>query len=187
MKPLILVKHSTPEIVEDLPAREWHLSENGRRRAQKLAEYLAKHEPDVLVSSMEPKARETAHILAEELGLEYQTLEGLHEHDRMNVPFYSKEEFQATVRESFEKPNELVFGNETANQALTRFGAAVEFVLDSYPDQSIVIVAHGTVISLFVSQVTGCEVFPLWRLLDLPSFVVLDLQSGVLLETVNLP
>lgn len=187
MKPLILVKHSTPEIVEDLPAREWRLSEEGRLRAPQLAEMLRRYEPYVIISSVETKARETAHILAEELGLEYQTLEGLHEHDRMNVPFYSKAEFQAAVRGSFEKPNELVFGNETANQALTRFGAAVEVVLDSYPDQSIVIVAHGTVISLFVSQVTGCEVFPLWRELGLPSFVVLDLQSGVLLETVNIP
>jgi broad specificity phosphatase PhoE len=187
MKPLVLVKHSTPEIEDTVPARDWRLSEEGRVRAERLAGILRKYKPDAIVSSVEPKAHETAHILAENLGLGYRTFEDLHEHERTNIPFYSKEDFQAMVRESFERPDELVFGNETANQALTRFGAAVDVVLDSHPGQAVVIVAHGTVISLFVSQVTGCEVFPLWRELGLPSFVVLDLQSGVLLETVNIP
>lgn len=187
MKPLILVKHSLPEIVESIPAREWTLSEAGRSRARKLAELLLPYKPEIIVSSIEPKARETASILAENLSLHVRTHEGLHEHDRNSSPYYSREEFQERVRELFKMPDALVFGEETATQALVRFREAIDSILKSYEDHNIVIVSHGTVISLFVAWLTGCNGYALWQELGLPSFVALDMQSRVLLKTENLP
>ena len=52
-KYLILVKHSVPEIVTDHPAHTWRLSAEGRRRAGRLAEELARFAPDVILSSDE--------------------------------------------------------------------------------------------------------------------------------------
>lgn len=186
MKPLILIKHSMPEIVDGIPAREWKLSEEGRIRARKLAEQLKEYEPDVILSSLEPKAQETAEILAEYFGLKNQAFEGMHEHDRSKSPFYGKVEFQKLVQNFFAQPNELVFGSETANQALERFERAVQFILDTHNNKTIFIVAHGTTNSLFVSKLAGCDSYALWRELDLPSFVVLDVQSRKLLKTENL-
>ena len=185
-KYLILVKHSLPEILEDVPAREWHLSEEGRERVRKLAEKLLRYQPEVIVSSVEPKARETAAILAENLGLEFFEVENLHEHDRNGVPYHAKAVFQILVREFFDKPNELIFGNETANEALARFRQAVDSVWSSYTDKAIIIVAHGTVISLYVAWLTGCDGYSLWNELGLPSFVVLDIQSKTLTKIENL-
>jgi broad specificity phosphatase PhoE len=187
MKPLILVKHSLPEIVEAIPAREWTLSEKGRQQARKLAELLIPYQPEVIACSVEPKARETASILAENLGLVVHEAEGLQEHDRSSSPYHSRDHFQNLVQEFFEKPNLLVFGNEPAAQSLARFRRAVEFVLKSFEDKIIVIVAHGTVISLFVSSLTGCDGYTLWQKLGLPSFVLIDMQSGVLVKIENLP
>jgi len=186
MKPLILVKHSLPEIVEHIPAREWVLSEMGRERAKSLAEILTQYHAEVILSSIEPKAHETASILAENLELSFEIFDGLHEHDRSNSPHYSKDEFQALVQEFFNKPDVLIFGKETAGQALGRFREAVDSVLRLYEDQVILIVSHGTVISLYTSWLTGCDGYLLWRDLGLPSFVVLDLQSQSSLETVNI-
>lgn len=186
VKHLILVKHSLPDILEDVPAREWHLSEEGRIRARKLAGRLIRYQPGIIISSVEPKARETASIFAENPGLLLHEVEGLHEHDRSGSPYYSKDEFQDLVRELFAKPGELIFGNETANSALARFRQAVDFVLNAYSGKNIVIVAHGTVISLYVSWLTGCNGYGLWKELGLPSFVVLDIQSKILIDTVNL-
>jgi len=185
-KYLILVKHSLPEILEDIPARGWHLSEEGRERARELAGKLIGYQPEIIVSSVEPKARETASILAENLGLEFFEVKNLHEHDRSGVPYHSKDEFQDLVRELFARPDELVFGNETANEALVRFRQAIDIVLNSYVRKSIVVVAHGTVISLYVAGLTGCSGFYLWKELGLPSFVVLDIQSKILIKTENL-
>lgn len=187
MTRLILVKHSTPVIEVSVPAREWTLSAEGQARARQLADLLSHHRPEVIISSVELKARETAEILAVTLEVGLQVVTGLHEHDRTNAPYYSSDEFQNRVRAFFETPDMLVFGMETARQALTRFSAAVDEVLKAYPEKVIVIVAHGTVISLFVAQLTGIDGFSLWQELGLPAFVTLDLQSGVLLEVVNLP
>ena len=186
MKALILVKHSLPDIVEALPARQWTLSEDGRSRARKLAQMLLLYEPELIVSSVEPKARETASILAETLGLAVHLVEGLHEHDRSSTPYSSREVFQQLIQDFFRNPERLVFGSETAAQSLVRFQEAVESVRKSYKDKIVMVVSHGTVISLFVSWLTGCDGFVLWQQLGLPSFVVLDMQSRTVLKTENL-
>lgn len=183
---LILVKHSLPEIQESLPAREWHLSEEGRIRAGLLAERLLAYQPDVIVSSIEPKAVETAEIVADKLKLGLQVVDGLHEHDRSASPYLSKADFEDSVRKFFADPAQLVFGNETADEAHARFAQAVQSVLGSHPDKSILIVAHGTVIALFVSRVAGLSSLSLWRELGLPSFLVIDMQSHTLFAKENI-
>ena len=185
-KYLMLVKHSLPDVLEDVPAREWHLSEEGRVRARGLAGKLIRFQPEIIISSVEPKARETASIFAENFGLEFHEVEGLHEHERTGSSYFPKDDFQNLVREFFDKPTELIFGNETANSALARFRQAVDFVLNSYSGKNIVIVTHGTVISLYVSWLTGCDGYDLWVKLGLPSFVALDIQSKTLIHTENL-
>jgi broad specificity phosphatase PhoE len=183
---LILVKHSLPDIVENIPARQWHLSEEGKLRAERLAHRLTLFKPDVLISSPEPKAGETAEITGRELGLEVRTIQKLHEHDRSNSAYLSRQEFQNAVREFFLRPDQLVFGNETANQALGRFSKTVHGILESNKNQTIAVVTHGTVISLFVSRLTGVSAFSLWKELGLPSFVVLDMKAKSILAKENI-
>ena len=187
MKRLILVKHSLPEIVEGRPAREWVLAEDGRERARKLVALLLPYHPEIILSSVEPKAWQTASILADVLGLTVQVVNGLQEHDRSMSPYYTKGEFEKLVQEFFEKPDLLVFGKETARQSLARFRETVEIAMEAHKDKSIMIVSHGTVISLFVAWLTGCDGLALWQSLGLPSFVVLDMHSRAVLRTENLP
>ncbi len=177
MPHLILVKHSLPAIVPELPAHRWHLSEEGRRRCAVLADHLAVYQPAVIVSSHEPKAVETAHAVAQRLRLSVQSVAGLQEHDRNNVPWLSAEHFEAAMEEFFRQPDRLVMGNETADQAHGRFAAAVMGLVSQHPAHNLVIVAHGTVITLFVARVLGWEPFPLWKRLGLPSCVVLSHPS----------
>ena len=180
-KYLILVKHSVPEIQADRPANTWRLSEVGRSRARQLAEHLKSFAPEAIVSSGEPKAEETAEILASHLNLELEVLPDLHEHDRSKVPYLSHEAFQSSIRDFFHKPDELVFGNETANQAYTRFYTAIHSALVSHRDKTVVVVTHGTVISLFVSRLTGTSALEFWNELGLASFVALDLGSNTVI------
>jgi len=186
-KLLILIKHSLPEVLSDVPARDWELSEEGRERARELAGKLSIYHPEIIISSIEPKARETAQILSENLELEFMEAGGLHEHGRSQSPYYSKNNFQHLVQEFFRKPDVLVFGKETASQALERFRQALGSVLDDNKGKTTALVAHGTVISLFVAWLTGCDGYQLWSELGLPSFVVLDVQSKLLLKIENLP
>lgn len=180
-KYLILVKHSVPEIDRDRPANTWTLSDEGRLRAHRLVEELKSFGTELIFSSEQPKAKETAEIIAGGLKLETQIIPGLHEHDRSNVPYLSQEAFQNSIRDFFREPDQLVFGNETANQAYARFYQALHSILNENRNKSIVVVTHGTVIALFVSRLTGSPDFELWNKLGLPSFIAMDLHSSTLI------
>ncbi|HEY9525540.1 MAG TPA: histidine phosphatase family protein [Anaerolineales bacterium] len=184
-KYLILVKHSVPQLEPDHPSHTWKLSEEGRLRAHRLGEQLEEFEPDVIVSSREPKAKETADILGKHLGLPVEVRPDLHEHDRSNMPFLSHDAFQSSIREFFQKPDDLVFGAETAHQAHARFYQALHSLLNDHRDKTVVVVTHGTVISLFVARLTGSSDLELWNRLGLPSFVAIDLHSSTLIVRSN--
>lgn len=173
MSALVLVKHSAPQIVPDAPPATWRLSPEGVSRCGPLAERLRPFRPRSIVSSVEPKAAGTAALVAERLGLAVDLVAGLHEHDRRDTPFLGDAAFAAAVRTMFARPNELVLGRETAAEAGTRFAAALEPVLADRPDEDVIVVAHGTVISLFVAARTRVDGYGLWTRLGLPSFVVL--------------
>lgn len=185
MKNIILVKHSLPKIVPTIPANEWRLSKSGQFRCKTLAEELKTYAPDVFISSVEPKAIETAQIIAGLLSKPFSIFEGLHEHDRAGVDFLDKEQFEAKVNDFFSHPDRLVFGKETANQAIERFSKALTSVEVKHPDKNIVVVAHGTVITLFVEKSNNLEAFSFWKKLGLPSFVVLSLPHHKLVKTVE--
>ena len=185
-KYLILVKHSLPKIVENQPANEWVLSDEGRVLAKKLAVQLNRFQPELVISSVEPKAKQTAEIIAAEHGLELQFVEGLHEHDRSKVGYLHRDQFQAAVREFFKEPGRLIFGSETADGCHARFQRAVQSIMDQNLDTTVVIVAHGTVISLFVSRLTGMSDWLLWNDLALPSFIVVDVPTATLIERENI-
>jgi broad specificity phosphatase PhoE len=186
MLKLILVKHSQPQIDPFVPAREWHLSQEGRLRCRPLADKLAVYEPDVIVTSTEPKEVETAKIVAEHIDKPIEVVEGLHEHNRGNVAFYSPQVFDEAVAKFFQRPGELVFGRETALQAQERFSQAIEGVLEKYADENVGIVAHGTVITLFVAAHVKIEPFAFWKRLGLPSFVVMEVPGLEVMEAVNI-
>lgn len=185
MPKLILVRHSLPEIIPILPANQWRLSEAGRLRCRFLAKRLATHHPDVIVASIEPKAVETARIVADLLGKPFETAEGLHEHDRSNVGLLGEERFEEAVAGFFKKPQRLVLGRETADQAHQRFTKAIAGVIERYPNDNVAVITHGTVMTLFVARAAGLEPFPFWKRLGLPSFVVLSLPGFGLLRVVE--
>ena len=180
-KYLILVRHSVPDIEPGRPAASWHLSKEGQARAHLLAELLASYAPEAIVSSDEPKAKETAEILATQLRLGIQVLPDLREHDRSNVPFLAHDTFQTSIREFFQRPQELVFGEETADQAHARFYQAVHSILSEHGNKTLVIVTHGTVMSLFLARLTGSSDLDLWSQMGLPSFVAMDLESNTVI------
>lgn len=172
---LILVKHALPQIIPTQPAPAWRLSDEGRRQCDPLADALAHWKPDTLITSEEPKAAETARIVAQRLDIPWRTAPGLHEHDRSNAPYLAdKAAFHAQIAALLAQPDELVFGAETAHEALTRFTAALDAALADAAGRSIAVVAHGTVIALYVAHRFGMDGFTLWWRLGLPALVVTD-------------
>src|SRR4051812_34704743 len=169
MRKLILVKHAAPQVVPGVPPEKWTLSEQGKQRCAALADALRAYQPAAVVSSLEPKAAETGELVAGQLTLPFEAVEGLHEHDRSNVPHLPSREFISLMELFFRRPAERVLGRETADEALRRFESAVERVQSDHPDQTVAIVSHGTVIALFVAKHGGGRAYDLWRQMSLPS------------------
>lgn len=177
MKKLLLVKHSLPHIDEAKPSREWALSEEGRARCAWLGERFAEHGVTKIISSTEPKAIETAQLAAQQIGLTSTPREGLHENDRTGLGFLSSAALRQRILDFFNNPDQLVIGTETANAALVRFSAAVEFALAQSSGETLAIVTHGTVITLFAARHNPIDAFALWESQTLPGVVVVDAET----------
>jgi broad specificity phosphatase PhoE len=109
----------------------------------------------------------------------------LHEHDRRNVPHMESREFISMVALMFKEPGRRVLGDESADEAYRRFGAAVDGVLIAAvggAGEDLGIVTHGTVISLFAQRRAGVEPFGLWRRMGLPSYLVLETEGWKVME-----
>lgn len=182
---LILVRHSLPLIVSGEPPDTWHLSDEGLQRCQTLADHLADYDPGLIITSQEVKAIETGVILAQRLGLPCLAATGLHEHVRKPAKSFAKASFERSVEKFFTYPDELVFGEETADQAYARFYQAVTSLPELYPAKRLAMVSHGTVISLFICRENGIPEFEFWSKLSLPAIVVLSLPEFHLLDTIR--
>jgi broad specificity phosphatase PhoE len=139
----------------------------------------------VIVSSEEPKAAESAQLVAERLGVPWHTAAGLHEHDRSNVPHMRSGEFISMMELFFRKPPEHVLGRETADQARSRFRSAVDQVLNEHPDGNVAVVSHGTVIALLLAEMGQRTPFQTWRAMGLPSYAVVSLPEWTIEQSAD--
>ena len=80
----------------------------------------------------------------------------------------------------FKHPDDLILGNETGTQARRRFDSAVKEVLGKYPNEPLAVVAHASVMALFVAhhnEVDEVDVFSFWQSLEMPDVVRLSLPG----------
>jgi broad specificity phosphatase PhoE len=168
-----------------LPAAQWHLSVEGFKRIPRLAVQISPYQPQVIFSSTESKAIGTGERLAEILELPFYFADGLHEHERTKIGYLGQDIFEDKVKNLFDHPDRIVFGEETANQALARFSNALVGVQTRQANKNLVVVSHGTVISLFVAHYNDLDPYQMWQSLGLPSFVVLKPPDYRLIATAN--
>ena len=157
-----------------VPAAQWSLSPEGRARAGAFASRIDSGNAERVFTSVEPKAVQTAHALADAWKLPVEEVPGLHEHERPKPRMMSREQFEATVRDLFARPSELVFGAETADAARLRFSDAVMRLADN-TERDVIVVSHGTVIALFAAAHAGVDAFDFWGQLDMPCAVTFTL------------
>lgn len=174
MRRLHLIRHAPVTVDFDMPARDWPLSPEAAPLVRELAGRLAGARLRRIVVSTEGKAAGTGRILGETLGLPVEVRDGLEEHHRLveqQAP--DRSVFEANVRRFFAQPDKVVFGAESAAQALARFRRAVAAVLRETADDEA-IVSHGTVITLLVAAGGDRDPMAVWSSLRLPDLITLD-------------
>lgn len=170
---IVLVRHGRPEVDPKVASHDWRLSDAGRNAAISLAAKLTDFAFQHVLSSPEEKALGTAQAVGGVLGLEVSVDADLAEHSRRSAGFLAAAEFEAGIARLFTRPDELVFGDETADAAHARFSGAVERNRRNSVAADVLVVSHGTVMSLYVSRLMGFDPFPFWRSLAMPTVIVL--------------
>jgi 2,3-bisphosphoglycerate-dependent phosphoglycerate mutase len=159
---LLLVRHARPVRHDAVEGRaDPGLSEDGRRQAWRLAQWLAAEPIDALYTSPACRAQETARPLAERLAIEPTTDDGLSEFDREATSYVPIEELAATDErwlalargEFYEDVDPVVFRKRVVE--------AVEAIIDRHPGQVVVAVCHGGVVNAYVGHILGIPT-PLW-------------------------
>lgn len=188
MGKLILTKHAAPEIVRGAPPSSWVLSSRGAMQCGELSSRLTRYDPAAIVSSREPKARQTAEFVGRRLGIQTRQCPDLHENDRSGLPFFeNRDEFEHQLREFFAIPGERVIGEESADEAHARFLAAIRNATAHGDDRTTIVVSHGAVISLLVARANEMDPYLLWLSLDFTSFVVVSTPDLVVHDIVHPP
>ena len=176
MSKLILVRHAQPVIDPDSPSGRWVLAPEAREPAVALGRALVPFAPRAIFCGDEPKMAGTAETLSEILGLTVTRTAGLSEHARRNTKFADKTVFEAAIKNLFERRDEIVYGEESADMTYARFAAAIDKALAG-EGGTLVAVTGGTALSIFLSRRSGMDAFQTWKSLRLPMAFVLDRTS----------
>jgi broad specificity phosphatase PhoE len=185
---IVLVKHAQPVLDAAVPPRDWQLGAEGEEQAARLARRLEEFAPFALASSREPKALKTAEIVGRAFSLPVDAIDGLEEFDRPALPLMSPAERERINAQIFESPLQRVLGNESAAEALARFSQGVTTALGRAADsRTVVLITHGTVMSLFVAAHNDVDARELWKRLQCASFVVLALPGFRLTHAMGTP
>ena len=171
-----LVRHAAPSIDPGVPASEWSLSPAGVDDSIALAEDLRTLRPASLVSSTEPKAVQTARLIAQRLQLKLSTRDGLREH-RRSGEFLSRENFDSNIRAFFRHPAKLVYGHESCEEVGLRIETEVHLALSCDPSHNVILVTHGTVMASFIRRHWSVNAHEVWMSLGLPAYLAFTVPT----------
>ena len=176
MTRIYLLRHASPAVQPGQAPSTWRLSERGIEEARTLAVIARSWKLTAIYSSAQPKASGTAAIIADELGLPVQLVEGLEE-QRWDAWIDNADDFNETVRAIVERPDESIGGCEAASAAGARFDAALRSLLPA--SGPLVVVSHGRVLTAWLASVLSPEsAYETWRAMPIPAFAKLEIEEG---------
>jgi 2,3-bisphosphoglycerate-dependent phosphoglycerate mutase len=163
---LIWVRHAEPERVESgsgVPANP-SLTARGVQQAERLADWLAHERVDLVVSSPQRRAVETASPVAHAHGVEIEIVEGLVEYDVQSDHYIPVEELREKKDDRWMAMVEgrwSAFGGEDPDDFRARVGDAIDKIVAANAGRKVVAVCHGGVINVAFASVLGLAQ-PLW-------------------------
>ena len=148
----IFFRHALTEIDETKPAENWVISDEGIENVCETISTGEFDDVDVIISSSEKKAIQTAYYLAERIEKEIILNPNFRELERKGDFLGTKEDYETRVWRIFKNQTECSFGWETAERALIRFKQGITRLENTYSGKKIFVVSHGIVLTLFLAD-----------------------------------
>ncbi|MFX0074035.1 MAG: histidine phosphatase family protein [Candidatus Hermodarchaeota archaeon] len=151
---LIFLRHAETKVDENTVISKWMLTDKGQKDALDVFKSDLFHDVDIIISSGEEKAFQTAYPLSQKLHKKIMREENLNEISRDLGKFLKpKEKYLRTMKLCVENRTQSFNNWETANRALKRFSKAIHEIDSNYSNKKILIVTHGGVINLYFAKV----------------------------------
>lgn len=153
---LIFLRHAETKVDENSVISKWLLAENDKKKAINILNSELFTDVDIIITSGEEKAYQTAYPLSERLHKEIIRDKNLNEILRDQGRYLkTKDEYIKTMKLCVENRNQSYNNWETANHALKRFSKAIQEIDSKFSNKKILIVAHGGVINLYFAKILG--------------------------------
>jgi 2,3-bisphosphoglycerate-dependent phosphoglycerate mutase len=160
---LLLIRHAEPERIapgsSSTPADPM-LTDRGRVQAERLARWL-RHEPiDAVLSSPLRRARQTAEVVGQRLGVAVEVIDGLQEYDARSDFYIPVEELRETRDHHWRAMIEgrwKQFGGEDPDEFQARIVPCVDAIIERFPGGRVAAVCHGGVINVYLAALLGLE------------------------------
>ncbi len=151
---LLLVRHAETKVDENSAISKWLLTEKGERDAINLFKSDLFYDVDIIITSSEEKAFQTAYAISERLHKKIIRDENLNEISRDQGRFLkTKDEYLKILKLCVENRTQSYNNWETANHALERFSKAIHEIDTKYSNKKILIVSHGCVLNLYFAKI----------------------------------
>lgn len=151
MNTFIFLRHAETKKDPDKPAVEWGLADEALRALEDHVAHGVFANTSVIVTSTEPKAIATAAPLSTLLGVAPSTNKSFNEVAR-GTAFLSDQEFLNQKRKQLTDLDYIADGSESGRVALQRFILGVQELDKSHTDKTILIVTHGTIMSIYFAS-----------------------------------
>ena len=159
---IYLIRHAHAEWRED---ESRPLSEAGITAAAIVADRLATQPIVAIYTSPARRSVDTVEPLARRLGLRAEAMPDLRERELRVVP---PGEFEASVRQAWNAPNEAPDGGESNVQAQARGLAVVRTLVARHAGSHIVLATHGNLLALMLNALDPTFGYEFWRRLSFP-------------------
>ncbi|MFN8439934.1 MAG: histidine phosphatase family protein [Caldilineaceae bacterium] len=179
---LYLITHAHTQAQPSEDATVWQLSPKGREQASLLAQQPFWEQVEQIVLSTEAKTRLTIGPVLAQRALPVYEDQRLNELRR--VGWVTNEEYGERVRKLFAEPTHSIHGWESAQDALQRVLAAINYLCAYFTGKTVALVGHGLTLSLYRAYLLGnAHVdFTDWQQLSFAAVALVDPEKRQLLQ-----
>lgn len=171
----VLIRHSKTLLDKEVANEQWILSEEGICLAQELSKLPIIKKCNVIYSSLQTKALETALLIAKPNHIAIKTNANLTETTSVTNGFFDN--FETEISKWHEGDYQINNG-ETKAESLNRFKNALEEIALKERDSEYVgIVAHGNVLAIFSELYSDKSSYEIHQNIKMPDVALLDADN----------
>ena len=176
---LYLIRHSKTIFQPEVPNEQWVLSDDGIRLAQEFAELPEMAGLDLVYSSSQTKALQTAIEITRRHRHVMRVNHGLTELTSITAKFI--DDYEGMVHALYAGEIDRINGGESIEEGRNRFNSTIDQIVGENPGaKSIGVVAHGNILSIFTAQYEPRDEYAIHQAIQMPDIAILDWETKTL-------